>query len=156
LNYIVLVLVLDKGIVTFAEIMARILSIDYGRKRCGIAATDPLQIIVSSIDTVPTHTLLDFLTTYMHSEDVEKIVFGKPTHADGNETYLMDDIRSFINRLEKNFSDIVIDFQDEAFTSFEAKNIIRMSGAKKKKRRNKELVDKVSAVIILQKYLKHI
>lgn len=136
--------------------MARILSIDYGRKRCGIAATDPLQIIVSAVDTVPTHTLLDFLTVYMNEEEVEKIVFGKPTHADGNETFLMDDIRSFISKLEKKFSDINVDFQDESFTSFEAKNIIRLSGAKKKKRQSKELVDRVSAVIILQKYLKHI
>jgi len=136
--------------------MARILSIDFGRKRCGIAATDPLQIIVSAIDTVPTHTLLDFLVKYMSEEEVEKIVFGKPTHADGNETFLMDDIRGFIGRLQKKFSTLAIDFQDESFTSFEAKNIIRMSGAKKKKRQDKELVDRVSAVIILQKYLKHI
>lgn len=136
--------------------MSRILAIDYGRKRCGIAATDPLQIIVSPIDTVPTHTLLEFLTSYMDEEKVEKIVFGKPTHADGNETFLMDDIRGFISKVEKSFPKLKIDFQDESFTSFEAKNIIRMSGAKKKKRQNKELVDRVSAVIILQKYLNHI
>lgn len=136
--------------------MARILSIDYGRKRCGIAATDPLQIIVSGIDTVPTHTLLDYLTEYMDSEEVEKIVFGKPTHTDGNETFLMDDIRAFITKLEKKYPDMKMDFQDESFSSVEAKYIIRMSGAKKKKRQDKALVDKVSAVIILQKYLKHI
>lgn len=156
MNYLDHVVVLDNGLVLLWQIMARILSIDYGRKRCGIAATDPLQIIVSAIDTVATHTLLDFLTTYMKDEEVEKIVFGKPTHSDGKETFLMDDIRSFIGKLEKKHSAIEIDFQDESFTSFEAKNIIRMSGAKKKKRQNKELVDRVSAVIILQKYLKHI
>jgi len=136
--------------------MARILSIDYGRKRCGIAATDPFQIIVSPVDTVPTHGLFDFLVEYIKNEEVEKIVFGRPTHADGNETFLMDDIRSFVKRIEKKYPDIAIDFQDESFTSVEAKNIIMMSGAKKKKRRDKELIDRVSAVIILQKYLKHI
>ena len=156
MNYLDHVVVLDNGLVLLRQIMARILSIDYGRKRCGIAATDPLQIIVSAIDTVSTHLLLDFLISYMNEEEVEKIVFGKPTHADGNETFLMDDIRNFITKLEKQFANIKIDFQDESFTSFEAKNIIRMSGAKKKKRQNKELVDRVSAVIILQKYLKHI
>ena len=136
--------------------MARILSIDYGRKRCGIAATDPLQIIVTAIDTAPTHELFDFLVKYMSEEEVEKIVFGKPTHADGNETFLMDDIRLFIKKLLKKFPLIEIDFQDESFTSVEAKHIIMLSGAKKKKRRDKALIDKVSAVIILQKYLNHI
>jgi len=136
--------------------MARIVSIDYGRKRCGIAATDPFQIIVSPVDTIATNELYDYLVKYMHDEEVEKIVFGKPTHADGNETFLMKDIRAFVNRLTKGYSDLQIDYQDESFTSMEAKNIIMMSGAKKKKRRDKELVDRVSAVIILQKYLKHI
>ena len=136
--------------------MARILSIDYGRKRCGIAATDPLQIIVTAIDTAATHTLFDFLVKYMSEEEVEKIVFGKPTHADGNETFLMDDIRLFIKKLLKKYPEMEIDFQDESFTSFEAKNIIMLSGAKKKKRRDKALIDKISAVIILQKYLNHI
>lgn len=136
--------------------MARILSIDYGRKRCGVAATDPLQIIVSPVDTIATHLLFDYLTNYMLTEEVEKIVFGRPTHADGNETFLMNDIGSFVNRIKKKYSDIEIDYQDESFTSLEAKNIIMLSGAKKKKRRDKELVDRVSAVIILQKYLKHI
>ncbi len=156
MNYMEHVLVLDNGLVLLRQYMARILSIDYGRKRCGIAATDPLQIIVSPIDTVPTHTLLDFLINYMNEENVEKVVFGKSTHTDGNETFLMDDIRGFILKLEKKFPHLEIDFQDESFSSFEAKNIIRLSGAKKKKRQNKELVDRVSAVIILQKYLKHI
>lgn len=136
--------------------MARILSIDYGRKRCGIAATDPFQIIVSPVDTVAAQDLFGYLVDYMSSEEVEKIVFGRPTHADGNETFLMDDIRSFVARIEKKFPDMKIDFQEESFTSMEAKNIIMMSGAKKKKRRDKELVDRVSAVLILQKYLKHI
>lgn len=136
--------------------MARILSIDYGRKRCGIAATDPLQIIVTAIDTVSTHTLLEYLDTYLTQEEVEKIVFGKPTHADGSETFLMEDINTFIKKILKQYPNLVIDFQDESFTSFDAKNIIMQSGAKKKKRRDKALIDKVSAVLILQKYLNHI
>ncbi len=136
--------------------MARILSIDYGRKRCGIAATDPLQIIVTAIDTVATQVLFDYLVKYMSEEVVEKIVFGKPTHADGNETFLMDDIRLFIKKLLKKYPNMETDFQDESFTSVEAKHIIRLSGAKKKKRKDKALIDKISAVIILQKYLNHI
>jgi len=136
--------------------MARILSIDYGRKRCGIAATDPLQIIVTAIDTIDTHNLFDYLVQYMSDEEVEKIVFGKPTHADGNETFLMEDIRLFIKKLLKITPDLETDFQDESFTSIEAKHIIMLSGAKKKKRQDKALVDKISAVIILQKYLNHI
>ncbi len=155
-NYLSIYAVLDNGISIFVSHMARILSIDYGRKRCGIAATDPLQIIVTAIDTIATHKLFDYLVQYMSDEEVEKIVFGKPTHADGNETFLMEDIRLFIKKLLKIIPDLETDFQDESFTSIEAKHIIMLSGAKKKKRQDKALVDKISAVIILQKYLNHI
>jgi len=136
--------------------VARILSIDYGLKRCGIAVTDPLQIAVHGLDTVEEKRLVDFLTDYTKDKEVEKIVFGLPTHADGKETYLKEKIDICIIAIKKKLPNIKIDFQDEYLSSFEAKEIIRLSGKKKKARRDKSLVDKVSAIIILQRYLKHI
>lgn len=136
--------------------MARIMGIDFGQKRTGISVTDPLQLIVNGLDTVETKFLKDYLTNYLTSEEVEKIVFGLPTHKDGNFTYLKKDIDSMVAELKKAFPAIEIDFIDEAFTSVESKAIIFQSGAKKKKRQDKALVDKVSAVLILQKYLGHI
>lgn len=136
--------------------MARILGIDYGTKKCGISATDPMQIIVSAIGTLPTSELLEFLKKYIQEEDVEKVVFGKPTHRDGASTYLQEHIDVFVINLSKEFPDVSIDYQDERMTSIEAKSIILQSGIKKSKRRDKTLVDKISAVLILQKYLGHI
>ncbi len=136
--------------------MARILGIDYGIKRCGISATDVLQIIVSSLDTVPTNDLLDYLKKYLNKEDVEKIVIGKPMHSDGSSTYLQEYIDGFVSKLNMLFPDVNIDYQDERYTSIQAKEIILKSGVKKSKRRDKSLIDKVSAVLILQKYLNHI
>ena len=136
--------------------MARILGIDYGTKKCGMSATDPMQIIVSAIGTLPTSELLEFLKKYIQEEDVEKVVFGKPTHRDGASTYLQEHIDVFVINLSKEFPDVSIDYQDERMTSIEAKSIILQSGIKKSKRRDKTLVDKISAVLILQKYLGHI
>ncbi len=136
--------------------MARILGIDYGIKRCGISATDPLQILVNSVDTVGTDKLKEFIIDYCHDNEVEKIVIGKPTHRDGTPTYLMDHITKFSEFLSKQFPDITVDYQEESFSSVHAKEIILKAGIKKKKRQDKALIDKVSAVVILQRYLKHI
>lgn len=136
--------------------MARILSIDFGLKRCGLAATDPMQIIVSGLETVPSETLLDWLANYLSNEQVEKIVIGHPTHADGSDTYLVDNINILKQEIRKISPEMEIDMQDESFTSSMAKSLILQSGVKKKKRRDKSLVDKMSAVIILQRYLNHI
>ncbi len=136
--------------------MARILCIDYGIKRCGLAATDPLQIIVSGLDTVPTEKIFSFLENYMLKENVEKIVIGLPVHKDGNFTYLKADIDKFAGEFSKKWLDIAIDFADEQFSSSHAKKIIFDIGVSKKMRQDKALVDKISAVIILQRYLKHI
>lgn len=136
--------------------MGRILSIDYGAKRTGLAVTDPLNIIVSGLDTVETKNLQDFLKSYLTRETVTKIVIGLPTHKDGNFTSLkpkIDELELFISN---NYNTIEIDFYDESYTSMEAKIIILQSGVKKSKRRDKSLVDKISAVLILQKYLGHI
>lgn len=136
--------------------MARIIALDYGKKRTGIATTDPLQIIVTGLDTVDTQVLWPFLEKYCSEEEVDKLVFGWPTHADGTPTALCEDIITLEKRFSKKFPNIILDRTDESFTSHQAKEAILLSGAKKKKRRDKALVDKISAVIILQKYLGHI
>ena len=133
--------------------MSRILSIDYGTKRTGIAVSDPLQIIATGLDTVPTHQLMAFLKNYIQEEDVETIVVGEPFHADGTPSQISHLILGFVRQLKKEFPDITIERIDESFTSEEAKSIILRSGAKKKKRREKGLVDKISAVLILQDFM---
>ena len=136
--------------------MARIIGIDYGTKRVGVAVTDTLQIIVNGLDTVPTSEIFDFLKKYMEEEEVECIVVGEPMHKDGNPAQIAHLVVGFIRKLKKLFPEIKVDTQDERFTSKDAKAIILQSGIKKKKRRNdKELVDKISAVLILQDYLGH-
>lgn len=136
--------------------MARILCVDYGSKRCGLAATDPLQIIVSGLDTVQSDHLMIFLENYIKTESVEKLVIGLPVHKDGKFTYLKSDIDRFALEFSKKWPEINIDFADEQFSSSMAKQIIFESGANRKKRQDKALVDKISAVVILQRYLKHI
>ena len=131
------------------------MGIDYGTKRVGIAVTDPLQIIVNGLDTVPTPEIFDYLTNYIEQEDVECIVVGEPMHMDGTPAQIAHLIVGFKRKLKELFPDIKIDSQDERFTSREAKEIILKSGTKKKKRRDKSLVDKISAVLILQDYLGH-
>jgi putative holliday junction resolvase len=138
------------------SLMARIIGIDYGGKRCGIATTDPFQIIVTALDTVDTPRLIDYLDRYLLTETIEKIVVGLPVHKDGNFTYLKADIDTFITKGKEKWPQIAFDFADEQFSSVQAKQVILASGAKKKTRQDKALVDRVSAVIILQKYLKHI
>ncbi len=136
--------------------MARIIGVDYGLKRTGLSATDTYQIIVSALDTVETSKLMDYLETYIRQEAVEKIVIGLPVHSDGNFTNLKGDIDGFVSLIKTKFPDIEVDFADEQFSSVHAKQIILDSGIKKKKRQDKSLIDKISAVVILQRYLKHI
>ena len=133
--------------------MPRVLSIDYGTKRTGIAVSDPLQIIATGLDTVPTHQLMAFLKNYMQEEDVETIVVGEPFQPDGTPSQISHLILGFVRQLRKEFPDINIERVDESYSSEEAKAIIFRSGAKKKKRREKGLVDKISAVLILQDFL---
>jgi putative holliday junction resolvase len=133
--------------------MARILSIDYGGKRTGIAVTDPLQIIASPLETVETTKLLDFLDTYFFTEEVERIIVGEPTKLDGSDGDMMPKIRQFIEKINKLYPHIPVDLQDERYTSQDAKKIILASGIKKMKRRDKSLVDKISASIILTEWM---
>jgi len=136
--------------------MARILGIDYGIKRVGIATTDELQIIVNPLKTVNTNTFMEFLKMYLKDQVVEKIVFGFPTHKDGTPTYVVDEIKIFVKKFEKLFPSIVIDYQDENYTSVQALDIMIQSGLSKKQRKDKSRLDRLSAVLILQRYLKHI
>ena len=131
------------------------MAIDYGTKRTGLAVTDPLQIIVNGLDTVPTSEIFEYLSKYLEQEEVEKIVVGEPLNLDGTPAQIAHLVVGFVRKLKKLYPEIEIDTHDERFTSKEAKEIILQSGAKKKKRRQKELVDKISAVLILQSYLNH-
>lgn len=135
--------------------MPRILAIDYGTKRTGIAVTDPLQIIAGGLETVSTPELLPFLENYVQTEEVETIVIGEPFYPDGNPAQLAKTVKDLAQKLQKRFPMIRITLQDERYTSEDAKSIILQSGLKKKKRREKGLVDKVSAVLILQDFLGH-
>ena len=131
------------------------MGIDYGTKRVGIAVTDPLQIIATGLTTIATPELFTFLKQYLEEEEVSCIVVGEPMHLDGSPAQIAPQIEQFKVRLHKEFPQVKIESQDERFTSSDAKKIILQSGAKKKKRRDKGLVDKISAVLILQDFLKH-
>ncbi len=133
--------------------MPRILAIDYGTKRTGLAVTDSLQLIVSGLDTVGTPELLEVLHRYLAEEEVETIVVGEPLHPDGRPAQIHHLVVGLVRKLRKLFPGIEVVTHDERYTSEEAKQAILQSGAKKKKRREKGLVDKVSAILILQDYL---
>lgn len=136
--------------------MGRIICIDFGMKRCGLAATDPFRIIVNPLTTVNTADLMVFLKEYLSKEKVDKLVIGLSVHTDGKETYIMQEVRDFEKKCRLLWPELAIDYQDESFSSAQAKKIIMTSGLSKKKRQDKKLLDKISAVIILQRYLKHI
>ena len=133
--------------------MSRILAIDYGRKRTGIAVSDPLQIIASGLTTVPTHQLMDFLLNYIKQEQVECIIIGHPKQLNNEDSENMKNIVPFINRLKKILPDMPVQLVDERFTSVLAHQTMLAGGLKKKDRHNKALVDEISATIILQSYL---
>lgn len=133
--------------------MPRILSIDYGKKRTGIAVTDPLQLIAGGLATVDTPQLFDFLEDYLSREDVECIVVGQPRQTNGEDSENMKRVTPFVNRLRKLHPELTMEYFDERFTSVLAHRAIIDSGVGRKTRRDKALVDKVSATIILQDYL---
>jgi putative Holliday junction resolvase len=136
--------------------MSRILAIDYGKKRTGIAVTDPLKMIASGLTTVPTHELIPFLKKYFIKEPVEKIVIGYPKNLDGSATDATTLVEEGIRILRKNFPDVPVLKIDERFTSKIASQSILASGVNKKQRQNKALTDEVSATILLQDYLQSI
>ena len=134
--------------------MARILSIDYGKKRTGLAVTDPLQIIASGLETVSTSELFDYLKQYVSREQVERIVIGEPKQPNGQPSENLQRVQQFVNRWRKAVPDIPIEYYDERFTSVLAHQAMIDGGLKKKARQDKALVDEISATIILQDYMR--
>ncbi|WP_321330922.1 Holliday junction resolvase RuvX [uncultured Bacteroides sp.] len=135
--------------------MSRILAIDYGRKRTGIAVTDTMQIIAGGLTTVATHELLDFLLKYVRTESVERIIVGLPRQMDNELSESMKYIEPFVRNLKKSLPDVNVEYVDERFTSVLAHRTMLEAGLKKKARQNKALVDEISATIILQTYLEN-
>lgn len=133
--------------------MARLLAIDYGLKRTGIAVSDPMQIIATSLETVPTHTLLNFLKSYCANEEVEAFVVGKPLDLNMNSTNSTQAVAKFVEQLKKTFPNLPVHLHDERFTSKMALSAMIQGGSTKKERRKKENIDKVSATIILQSFM---
>ncbi len=136
--------------------MSRILSIDYGLKRTGIAVTDPLQIIATGLTTVESKTLIPFLKDYFSREQVELIIIGWPTNWDDSATHGTPLVEKCIKDLEKNFPAMPVKKVDERYTSKMAKDAMLEMGMKKKDRRNKALVDEIAATIMLQEYLRSV
>lgn len=136
--------------------MARILSIDYGKKRTGLAVTDSLQIIANGLATVSTSSLIDYLKDYIAKEPVERIVIGRPTQPDGRPSENLARVEQFVNRWRKLVPNIPIEYYDERFTSLIAHQVVIDSGVRKKVRKeNKGLIDEISATIILQDYMQY-
>ena len=136
--------------------MARILSIDYGKKRTGIAVTDPLQIIATGLTTVETPKLFLFLKDYFAKEPVELIIMGEPKNWDETDTHATPLVKKAVERLKKEFPAIPIKMVDERFTSKMASQAMIEMGMKKKQRQNKALVDEIAATMMLQEYLRSI
>ena len=135
--------------------MGRILAIDYGRKRSGIAVTDTLKIVANGLTTVASHTLIDFLKNYMAKEPVERIIVGLPKQMNNQPSENMRYIEPFVRSLRKRLPDVPVEYVDERFTSVLAHRAMLDGGLKKKVRQDKALVDEISATIILQTYLEY-
>ena len=133
--------------------MSRILAIDYGKKRTGIAVTDILQMIANGLTTVATTELMDFVLKYVEKEPVERIIVGHPKQMNNEDSENMKRIIPFVNQLKKKLPNIPLELVDERFTSVLAHQAMLDGGLKKKARQNKALVDEISATIILQSYL---
>ena len=133
--------------------MSRILAIDYGKKRTGVAVTDILQMIANGLTTVATTELMDFVLKYVEKEPVERIIVGHPKQMNNEDSENMKRIIPFVNQLKKKLPNIPVELVDERFTSVLAHQAMLDGGLKKKARQNKALVDEISATIILQSYL---
>lgn len=131
----------------------RVMAFDYGTKRIGVAVTDPLQIIATGLDTVHPNQVVDFLKRYMQTEQIERFVVGEPKQMDNTPSQSAIHVKGFVNLLKRTFPDIPVEMLDERFTSKMASATIAQSGMGKKARQNKELVDNISAVILLQGWM---
>lgn len=135
--------------------MGRILAIDYGKKRTGLAVTDPLRIIANGLATIPTSDIFDYLTQYVAKESVDQLVIGKPIQPNGQPSENLARVENFVNRWRKLHPEMPIDYYDERFTSVIAHQAMIAGGVKRKTRReDKGLVDEISATIILQDYMR--
>ena len=135
--------------------MGRIVAIDYGRKRTGVAVTDTLQLIANGLAAVPSGELVKFLTDYVAREPVERVVVGLPKQMNNELSENMKYVKAFVAQLKRALPDVPVEYYDERFTSVLAHKAMLEGGLKKKKRQEKGLVDEISAVIILQSYLEH-
>ena len=133
--------------------MERLIGIDYGRKRTGLAASDPLGIFASALDTVPSAKIIDYLQKYAEQETITRFVVGYPMNLDGRPSEAAADVDAFLPRLRKAFPGVPVDLEDERFTSVLAHRAMIDGGMKYKDRRNKASVDRISAAIILQGYM---
>ena len=136
--------------------MGRVLAIDYGVRRTGLAVTDPLQIIPGGLTTVETPQLLAYLKNYLSREEVERFVVGLPRQTNGRDSENLPRVQAFVAQLQKTFPTVPVDMWDERYTSVLAQQTILQSGIGKMARRNKALVDEVSATIILQGWMEHL
>ena len=134
--------------------MARILSIDYGKKRTGLAVTDPLQLIAGGLATVSTSELFDYLCRYVEREPVERLIIGEPRQPNGQPSENLARVQQFVNRWRKAMPQIPIEYYDERFTSVLAHQAMLEGGLRRKARKDKALVDEISATIILQDYMR--
>ncbi len=133
--------------------MDRLIGIDYGRKRVGVAVSDPLGIFASALDTIHSAKIIEYLKTYTQNENVVKFVVGYPMNMNGQPSEAAADVDVFLKTLRKAFPEIPVELEDERFTSVLAHRAMIDGGMKKKDRRDKESVDKISAAIILQSYM---
>lgn len=133
--------------------MGRLLAIDFGTKRTGLAVTDTLKIIATGLTTVPTNDLLNFLKSYIASEDVDWIIIGAPRQMNNRPSDNMKHVEVFVNKFKKEIPQMRIEYYDERFTSVMAQRTMIEGGLKKKDRQNKAMVDEISAVILLQSYM---
>ena len=135
--------------------MGRLLAIDYGRKRTGVAVSDPSQLIANGLATVPTHQLLTYILDYVAREPVERILVGLPKQMNNEASESMAYIEPFVRSLKKRLPEMPVEYVDERFTSVLAHRAMLDGGLKKKDRQNKALVDEISATIILQSYMEN-
>lgn len=133
--------------------MDRVVGIDYGRKRIGVAASDPLRIFASALDTVPSAKIIEYLKQYSTTERIERFIVGYPMNMDNRPSEAAKDVDAFLNLLRKHFPDIPVTLEDERFTSVLAHRAMIDGGMKKSDRRDKMSVDKISAALILQTWL---
>ena len=133
--------------------MGRILGIDYGKKKVGFAVTDKLQITTNPLGTIPVHEVWKFIEAQVKTGEIETIVVGYATHKDGADSESMQYIHPFVRGLKKRYRNIPVEFEDESYTSVIAEKSLIESGASKKTRQKKEIIDTISAMLILQSYL---